>query len=341
MRILLSSHFFYPSVGGIEQVSLTLATEFAHANHSVKVITSTMGTGNSVFPFEIIRQPSAPLLLKLVRWCHVFFHNNISLRVAWPLLFIHRPWIIAHHARLLRPDNSVGIRDRFKHLLTRFATNIAVCQPIADRLTVPSAIVGNPYRDDLFQRDKTASRNRELIFVGRLVPDKGVDLLIDAMRILRGRDFCPKLTVVGDGPALTLLQTEVERSRLANQVEFLGTRTGKDLVGLLNRHRIIVVPSRLEEPFGLVAIEGAACGCRAIASACGGLKDVLGSLAILFERGNALALAEAVEKCLKEQFDWENYWRSVDEHISRYRARRVADRYLEILEAALRLEHRT
>src|SRR6202011_485286 len=56
MRILLSSHFFHPSIGGIEQVSLTLATEFAHANHSVKVITSTMGTGNSVFPFEIIRQ---------------------------------------------------------------------------------------------------------------------------------------------------------------------------------------------------------------------------------------------------------------------------------------------
>jgi glycogen synthase len=335
MRILLSSHFFHPSVGGIEQVSLALATEFARAGHMVKVVTTTRESDESKFQFEIVRRPSPPRLLELVRWSEVVFHNNISLRTWWPLALIRRPWVIAHHTWIARTDSSLALRDRLKHFLTRFATNIAISQPIAGHLTVPSTIIGNPYRDELFRRDRLAKRDIELIFVGRLVPDKGVDILIGALKHLRERNLFPKVTIVGSGPDLTRLRTMVEQLQLAHQVTFLGTRTGEALVEQLNRHRAIVVPSRWQEPFGLVALEGIACGCRAIVAEGGGLLEAAGPLAVVFEHESDSALADAIERTLKDKFDWEGYWRSVEEHLRPHRAGEVARRYLEVLTKAL------
>ena len=334
MRILISSHFFYPSVGGIEQVGLVLANEFSLAGHEIRVVTTTSESGDAIFPFEIIRRPSIPQLLELVRWSEVVFHNNISLRTWWPLLLIRRPWVVAHHTWIARTDSSLGLRDRLKHFLTRFATNIAVSKSIACHLTVPSVIIGNPYRDDLFQRDPFVTRDSDLIFVGRLVRDKGVDILLYALSLLRERNARPKLAIVGSGPELGALQRMVERFQLASQVAFLGARTGKALVDLLNRHRAIVVPSRWQEPFGLVALEGVACGCRAIVAESGGLPEAAGPLAVVFEHERGVALAAAIEHTLKEQFDWENYWRLTEEHLKRYRAREVANRYLEVLKKA-------
>jgi hypothetical protein len=84
--------------------------------------------GAEPFPFEVIRDPSARKLCELVQWCELFFHNNVSLRMAWPLLFIRRPWAIAHHTWISEVDGRVRMRDRGKLLLLRFARNIAVSQ---------------------------------------------------------------------------------------------------------------------------------------------------------------------------------------------------------------------
>jgi glycogen synthase len=119
--------------------------------------------------------------------------------------------------------------------------------------------------------------------------------------------------------------------QLADQVTFLGTQTGEALVEQLNRHRVIVVPSRWQEPFGLVALEGIACGCRAIIAESGGLLEAAGRHAIVFEHESDSALADAIERALKDKFDWEDYWRSTEEHLRPHRASEVARRYLEVL----------
>ncbi len=334
MRILLSSHFFHPSVGGIEQVSLLLATEFARAGHSVKVITTTRESDEKTFPFEVISRPSIVKLSELIHWSEVVFHNNISLRAWWPLTFIRRPWVIAHHTWIARPDSSIALRDRVKRFVTRFATSIAVSQSVADHLNVPSTIIGNPYRGDLFKRDPSARRERDLIFVGRLVTDKGVDILLQALSRLKQRGLFPLLTIVGSGPDISRLVAMVEELRLADQVTFLGTQTGEKLVKELNQHRVIVVPSRWQEPFGLVALEGVACGCRAIISESGGLKEAAGPYAVVFEHESDLALADAIEATLRERFDWEGYWRAIEPHLRSHCAIGVARRYLEVFKRA-------
>ena len=70
MKILLGSHHFFPSTGGIETVSNLLAREFVALGHEVRVVTQTPGNGD--FPFTVVRRPGPLELWRQVRWCNVF-----------------------------------------------------------------------------------------------------------------------------------------------------------------------------------------------------------------------------------------------------------------------------
>lgn len=334
MKILMSSHFFHPSVGGIEQVSLTLAREFAKAGHELKVVTSTPDDQNHQYPFEVIRRPMPWTLLKLVKWCDVYFHNNISLKTAWPLLFVKKPWVVSHHTWLTRITGRAGLRDWMKQYLIRRASNISVSTAVAEHLSSPSKIIGNPYRDDVFRRTPGPARRQDLIFLGRLVWDKGTDLLIDAIAMLRSRGVKPGLLIVGDGPELIPLCKQVLKYDLNDQVKFGGTRTGEELVTLLNNSKVMMIPSRWQEPFGLVALEGIACGCVAIGAECGGLPGVIGNAGITFECGDVKDMAVKIESLLGNQATLDGYRARAEEHLRQFTAEMVARRYLEVLEEA-------
>jgi glycogen(starch) synthase len=84
------------------------------------------------------------------------------------------------------------------------------------------------------------------------------------------------LKVIGEGPCRNDLEERVRKLGLADQVEFLGAIVGEPLVNILNRHKILVVPSSWNEPFGIVALEGIACGCMVIGSSGGGLPEAIG-----------------------------------------------------------------
>src|SRR5436853_7183644 len=97
MKILLSSHVFPPSVGGIETVSKILAEKFAEAGHDVHVITQTHGEQNVTGSYRIARRPSVIKLTQLLNWSDLLFQNNISLRNLIPALLLRKRAIVAHH----------------------------------------------------------------------------------------------------------------------------------------------------------------------------------------------------------------------------------------------------
>jgi glycosyltransferase involved in cell wall biosynthesis len=336
MKILLSSHFFHPSVGGIEQVSFTLAREFVKAGHEVRVVTTTSGEGESGFSFETFRRPAPGKLIDLVRWCDVFFHNNISLQTAWPLLFIRKPWVVAHHTWLARISGRIGLRDRLKQHLIRYAVNISVSKAVARHLSTPSVTIGNPYRDELFKVIPGVRRDRELVFLGRLVWDKGLDLLISALALLRQKGVTPRLTVIGDGSEGVALRNQIQRMGLETQIEMVGTRTGAELVSLLNAHNVIVIPSRWQEPFGLVALEGIACGCVAVGAECGGLPDAIGPAGTTFACDDVEDMARKIEALLDDEAVLKSCRAAAAGHLLDHTAKDVARKYLDVLEGASR-----
>jgi glycogen(starch) synthase len=336
MKILFSSHLFWPSIGGIETVGQILAEKFALEGHEVKVVTESEGE-NGNFDFAIFRRPSPMQLFALVRWSDVVFHNNISLRTAWPLLFSKRPWVIAHHTWISNIRGGRGPAERVKLFCARFARNIAISSAIARSLPFESTIIPDPYDSASFQSDQAASRSRDLVFVGRLVSDKGADLLLEALELLKTRNITPTVTIIGDGPELDRLRSIRTGFGLGTKVEFVGSKRGRDLASLLNAHKILVVPSRWNEPFGIVALEGIACGCVVVGSDGGGLPDAIGPCGVTFPNNDAVALANALEQLLANGEKLNAYRSGAEVHLARHRAEIVADEYLKVLTSAVAL----
>ncbi len=338
MKILLLTHAFYPSIGGLETVARVLAEEFLALGHQVRLVTSTpaevdgrASDDGQMFRFPVCRRPRAETLLELTRWCDVFFQNNISLQTLWPLLLVRRPWIVAHQTWLTRTDGTTGWQDRLKMFLIRFGSPVAISRAVAEPLAVPAEVIGNPYQANLFGLRPDVSRDRPLAFLGRLVSDKGVDLLLEALDLLkRESGLAPALTVIGDGPERGAL--EAYALSHGEQVEFVGPKTGEDLVRCLNAHRVLVVPSRLAEPFGVVALEGAACGCIVVGSNLGGLADSVGPCGLLFPNHDAPALAAALRRALTDETLRAAVAAAAPAHLERHSPRRIAERYLKIFE---------
>ena len=329
----MASHRFHPDVGGIEKVSETLALEFQRESHEVRVVTQSQGQLGG-YPYEVVRKPGSRSWMSLLRWCDVYLQNNISLKGLWPLAAVKKPWVVSHHTWITRTDGRIGVRDRLKLFTLRMARNISVSNSIASALPVPSVVIGNPYASNQFKLLKTVPRNKELIFVGRLVSDKGVDDLLHVLSVLKKREITPGLTIIGDGPERAPLELLTKELGLVSQVEFAGVKSGENLTELLNQHQIMVVPSRWKEPFGVVALEGIACGCVIVGSSGGGLADAIGNCGLIYSNGSREELAACLEKVLKQPDLRAGFCSAGPEHLSHFAPNTVARAYLSELEKA-------
>jgi glycosyltransferase involved in cell wall biosynthesis len=339
MRILILSLPFPPSIGGTESVTVNLATEFVRAGHEVCVVTETPG-GNSDerFAFRVRRCLSSLSLFREVRWCDVFLHNTISLRNAWPLLFLRRPWVIAHHT-WLSVSMKGSAKSRIKKLVARAASNICISSAIAGQLRCPVTVIGNPYDDTTFRMIPEIERRPDLLFVGTVCKLKGVDVLLRSLKLVKERHVCVHLTIVGRGPEETEMRMLARELDLCDDVTFAGPLGGEDLAREYNRHNILVVPSRWAEPYGIVALEGIACGCVPIGTAKGGLPEAIGPCGMIVPNEDEQALADKIVEALKGG-DLSRYRAAAPKHLEKRAAKLVASAYLEVLQRARGMEGR-
>lgn len=333
MKILFCSVPFRPAVGGIETVSEILAERFQTAGHEVTLATRTACSVADHSSYRVVRRPSALQMLQLVARADVVFHNNISLRFAWPQLVVRRPWVVAHHTWIPRD----GLAARLKRRVLRHASHIAVSKAVAQSLPVPCAVVPNPYADDVFMPVDGVQRTGELVFLGRLVSDKGVHILLDALALLARRGKRVQLSVVGEGPEEPALREQVNALGLGDQVTFVGRRGGAELVALLHAHQVLVVPSVWEEPFGVVVLEAMACGCVPLVARSGGLPDAVGMAGVVVEQGDSEALAQGIGELLGNAQALGRCRAAAPAHLARHTRDRVARAYLQVIEDA----HRT
>lgn len=280
-------------------MSALLAQEWTSAGHQVEIMTQTAGSGEWG-GLVVHRQPSASVVRALSKKADFYFQNNLSVRTLWPAFDQARKVLILHQTYLAPCGQSSTLTGLLKRWVTSLFCNAAVSEAVAQRLPRCRHVVGNPYDDAVFRAISGVERRKDLVFVGRLVSDKGVDVLLRAMGILRQQRATPelRLTVVGSGPEEDNLKSLAHELGLAGSIHFVGQVSGHDLALLLNQHRIMVVPSRWPEPFGVVALEGAACGCLVVGSDGGGLVDAIGPCGRIFESGNAISLARELTKAL-------------------------------------------
>lgn len=335
MRILIGSPAFPPSLGGLERFVEHFASGLAAHGDRVTVMTTTPSDSPDDYPFEVLRLPAPSAKLRAVRECEVFFQANVSLRDLWPLLFFRRPWVVSHHG-LYATRGLAGLLGWLKVRLAKSATGrISVSRFVADRVDPGSCVIGNPYRSELFRVLEGVERTRDVIFVGRLVSDKGLHVLLDAITLANAQGRLLELAIVGDGPEAERLRAEVEAKGLSRQVTFLGRLGGEALVLELNRSRILAIPSTVEEGFGTVALEGIACGCWVVASDSGGLREAVGPCGSIVPAGDPASLARALVDGAPGGDSGSDRF-GATRHLERHVADRVVGRYREVLVASAR-----
>jgi glycosyltransferase involved in cell wall biosynthesis len=317
-------------IGGLEEVARLCCLEFQRMGHDVIVLTDTDIGGKPELPFRVLRKASFMAQLSEVRSCDVFLEFNISLKgLIFPFL-VRKPAVVSHQTWFSDITQKPTFRARLKRLASRLVTNITCSRAVQRYINLPASVIPNAYNEQLFRILPEVERNRDVIFVGRLVSDKGCNVLVSALAELAKKDLRPTLTITGSGPEEEPLKQQIENAGMAGQVRFTGPLRGEDLVREMNRHRIMVVPSLWAEPFGIVALEGIACGCRLIGSSSGGLGEAIGNCGMTFPNGKAEALASLLREALADR----GVKADTQEHLDRHTSRSVAIEYMRVLEHA-------
>lgn len=323
--MVLESHYPSPGGGGAEAQVRTLAHGLHAQGHRVTVLTPMGRNG----PREAIarvdhatvyrlRYPHVPLLGTAVLWSRLawFLWRRRRRYDAWHVHIAHylgaiacvmgrwarRPVIVKVSGwwelerGVLAGDAPVARRIAFRCLLKATAWQaisnrigqalVRKGVPAAAIAAIPNAVDGERFR----HLGRTPSPHQRFLFIGRLVPEKNLDLLLRAFASVMRTHADVRLRLVGSGPLATPLQALAHSLGIAAHVEFTGHRD--DIGVLLADADFGVLPSRIE---GLsnTLLEGLAAGLPMIATRVSGSEDVVrtGDNGWLCEPGNQAGLA--------------------------------------------------
>lgn len=185
--------------------------------------------------------------------------------------------------------------------------SVALAEHLATYYGVPKArlhVVPNAVPFPQQQYLKKAEHEPVVLFVGRLSEEKGARYFVESLGIISAAVPGVRAMIVGDGPEAPELRRYAEQLGFDPQQLFLGSRD--DVPALLAASDVVVVPS-LAESFSLVALEAMHHGCAVVASAVGGLPEIVrdGETGRLVPPRDTQALGQAVSALLRDREELE------------------------------------
>ena len=186
--------------------------------------------------------------------------------------------VIAITARLARILEAGGVAPARIHTIP----------PGIDR-----SLFTGPWEDPLPEIDRP-----RVVFIGRLVPGKGADVLLDAVAHMT---VPAEIVIVGDGPERGALERKAAKGLAAGRINFTGFMPHDRVPAVLDNADVLVLPSRYEE-LGSILIEAIQVGAPIVATRIGGIPDLIddGRSGLLVPPGDPRALACALDRVLAE-----------------------------------------
>ncbi|EJG06788.1 glycosyl transferase group 1 [Methanofollis liminatans DSM 4140] len=353
MRIALLVMMFPPkNLGGTEIASYNIAKHLARRNHEVHVITSSdPGVPNykSESGFFIHRTVlnhtkyigivlfAITSMIQVTKIRPDIIHaQNITMGMIafFGKKFFKIPYVVWGRG------SDVHLQWKFKKYVSKIVLNnadvsIALSQNMKDEMqklskkdiyVIPNGIDPAIFKESKVKKDYTGTK---IIYVGSLLPIKGVKYLIKAMQILHPTNPDIHLTIVGDGSDRRSLEQMVHEYALVQNISFVGKLPHKDIPQWLCNNNILVLPSN-SEGMPNVLLEAMAAGLPVVATNVGGIPDIIKNKrnGYLVEPKNPQEIAEKIQylinnsqmrKIISEQnkmdsqrYNWNNIVQNLD-----------------------------
>ena len=287
--VLHVGKFYPPAPGGMERM-VQLLCEGEQPDTTCRVLAANTGFSTSREPWqgiEVTRAaslgaigsvgvcPSFPLELWRARRDVTVIHepNPIALVSDWASAQ-SGPLVVWFHSEVIRPQWKYRLLYRpFLRRVLRRASRIVVSSPTlaehaAELRDFREKCVVIPFGIDTDRLRRTPEVDRmagqidarypgpKVLFVGRLVPYKGLDLLLESAHRIPAT-----ILIAGDGPLAEPLKAQAAAAGLGPRVQFLGHLTDKEIVANFHACDVFVLPSVTRaETFGVVQLEAMACG---------------------------------------------------------------------------------
>jgi glycosyltransferase involved in cell wall biosynthesis len=157
-------------------------------------------------------------------------------------------------------------------------------------------------RDMEFRRNYAADNEKIIFFAGRIVPEKGIQVLLDAFMKVKYHYNDVKIVIAGKGPMMDELKQKAYDLGIADRVYFTGLLNDKQITKMYRCIDVAVFPSTYE-PFGIVALEGMLAGAATVVSDSGGLNEIVSHRidGMKSYAGNPNSLADSILECLYDE----------------------------------------
>jgi phosphatidylinositol alpha-mannosyltransferase len=318
MKIGLVCPYSMEKHGGVQEVVLALKDGLINIGHDVKIITpKPWGTDEDAAANSDMIYMGTSADFRSVSHTTAQISgtedndkiDEILKQEKFDVLHFHEPWIPLLSRQLLQRSDAVNIATfhskvhdsittrtvikvvnpylksvmNYIHEITAVSASAAdYVEEVSDQ---PIAIIPNGIDLKKYKPNKSTKQSKEktILFVGRLERRKGVRYLLRAFQILSQKNPDVKLIIAGDGPEREMLELLAEDLKLQN-VEFLGYISEELKLELLTSADIFCSPALFGESFGIVLLEAMATGAVCVAGNNSGYVDVMqgvGSMSIV------------------------------------------------------------
>lgn len=324
MRILFWTGAFWPFIGGTKVLATQHLSALEKQGFEFLVVTSLDSPNLSLvdeykgipirrFPFwqcrkdpeqllkiqqqiSALKREFAPDLIHLntISRNHFFYHLTASVHPTPLLVSLHGLTVPQAHGlmrqSLRQADWVVGCS---KYILTDGWRK-------APEIISRSSVLYNGLEAPKLEPSPLILDPPRLLCLGRLVPEKGFDLALKALAALRPRFPQVQLVIAGDGPARLDLERQAKTLGIRKSVTFEGWVHPDRVPELVNSSSLVIMPTRCEEGFGLVALQAALMARPIVATRVGGIPEVIlhQQTGLLVDKEDSEALSHAVAHLL-------------------------------------------
>ena len=371
MKILFVLNYYYPYISGVSEYARVIAEELVKRGHSCTVVCSNHNKLPETEEINGVKVVRAPIIMKLSKG--TVSPKFISLAKKYSkeadVVNLHLPMLEAKYISKSIPSKKlilsyqcdvnlpkglfnnfiVSTMDRqhngaFKRASKILVTTLDYAMQSRIAKNYPDKLVEafGPIKK-IIPTTKNAGDKKVIGFCGRIVEEKGINVLLEAFRIIKEKrdDVCLKIggdyKSVAGGSVYPTLKEYIDKHGI-NDVEFLGKLPEEEMGAFYSSMDVFTLPSiNTLEAFGLVQVEAMMCGVPVVASDLPGVKTIVQNtgMGLICKRGDAQSLADCILTVLDEP---KKYIKSSEYISSIYSTEITVNKYLQVFEEAAKNE---